>query len=114
VNNVGIKEDVIDVKEEVEEMSFAMEMLKFSKKQLEINNNNLDKANKRLFIIILILVLCLGTSVAYNIYLLNDISTVETETTQEVSDVETVEGNIVNNGDIYGKDKTDSKNKKEN
>lgn len=107
---MNIRTEVDEVKEEVEEMSFAMEMLKFSKQQLEINNKNLDKANKRLFIIILILILCLGTSIVYNIYLLNDISTVETETTQEVSDVETVEGNIVNNGDIYGKDKTDSKN----
>lgn len=102
-----LKEDVKEIREEVTEMSFAMEMINFVKEQTE-------KTNKRLFAIIIVLIICLGLSVGYNIYLLNDISTVETETTQEVSDVETVEGNIVNNGDIYGKDKTDSKNKKEN
>lgn len=99
--------------EKLEEKSFAMEMLEFSKRQLEINNKNLGSANKRYFIIIILLIIALCLSIGYTIYLLNDISTIRTETIQEVSDIDTIGGNITNNGDIYGKDKTDSKNKKE-
>lgn len=107
---MSIRTEVDEVKEEFEEMSFAMEMLNFSKRQLEINNKNLGSANKRSFIINILLIIALCVSIGYNIYLLNDISTVQTETIQEVSDVDTVGGNITNNGDVYGQDKTKSKN----
>jgi len=40
------------------------------------------------------------------VYILNDIGT--TTTTQEVSDIDTINGSVVNNGDVYGEDKADS------
>jgi hypothetical protein len=33
---------------------------------------------------------------------LNDTGTIEETTTQEVSEVDTINGNVVNNGDVYG------------
>ena len=102
-----LKDEVNEVRQEVNEMSFAMEMINFVKEQTE-------KTNKRLFAIILILILCLGVSIAYYIYLLNDITEVETEYTQEVTDVDNIGGNLINNGDIYGESKTNNKDQKEN
>ena len=47
----------------------------------------------------------------YLVYVLNDIgTTTEETTTQEVTDFDTINGNIVNKGDINGEDKTNSKN----
>lgn len=70
--------------------SFAMEILEDYK-----------KANKRMFVIILtILVMWLAT-IGYLVYLLNDIGVEEiTETTtQEISDIDSIDGaNIVNGG----------------
>ena len=46
----------------------------------------------------------------YTIWLLNDIGTVETtDTTQEISDVDSINGSVGNNGDVYGESKADSK-----
>ena len=74
----------------MEEKSLAWELLQDTK-----------KANKRLYII-LIVVLCMWfITIGYLVYILNDISSVET-TTQEVSDIETIGGSVVNNGDVYG------------
>ena len=74
----------------MEEKSLAWELLQDTK-----------KANKRLYII-LIVVLCMWfITIGYLVYILNDISSVET-TTQEVSDIETIDGSVVNNGDVYG------------
>lgn len=88
--------------ERLEEKSFAMEMLEFSNRQLEINNKNLGLANRRSFIIIIVLILALCVSVGYNIYLTNDMSTVDTEITQENQDG--YNNYIGNDGDItYGK-----------
>lgn len=90
---MGIKEDIEKVQQKVnviEEQSFAMELL-----------SDYKKANKRLYII-LIVVLCMWfITIGYLVYILNDISNVET-TTQEVSDIETIGGSVVNNGDVYG------------
>lgn len=102
-----LKDEVNEVRQEVNEMSFAMEMIQFAKTQT-------DKNNKRLFVIILILILCLGLSIGYNIYLLNDITEVETEYTQEVTDVDNIGGNLINNGDVYGESKANNKDQKEN
>lgn len=65
-------------------------------------------ANKRIFIITIILLIGLLVSIGYIIYLLNDIGT--TTTTQEIKDVSTINGGVVNNGDNYGNDKTNNKN----
>ena len=88
-----LKDDVLEMKKEVQEVknqSFAMEILKDYK-----------KANKRQFIIILVILAMWFATIGYLVYVLNDISSVET-TTQEVSDVDTIENSNVANGDIYG------------
>ena len=89
---MGLKEDVLDMKKEVREVkeqSWATEIL-----------HDYKKANKRQFIIILVLLVMWFLTIAYLVYVLNDIG-VE-ETTQEVTNVETVGGSIVNKGDVYG------------
>lgn len=100
---MDIKEELEKVEEKVEKASFAMEMLQFSKEQ----NKVLEKNNKRMFIVILVLIGVILASVGYNIYLLNDTSTVETtEVTQDNDD-----GNnnyVGNDGDITN-GKTDDK-----
>ena len=89
---MGVREDLKEAKEEIQELkgqSLAMELLKDYK-----------KANKRLYII-LIVVLCMWfITIGYLVYILNDISSVET--TQEISDVDTIENSNVANGDING------------
>lgn len=102
---MSLKEDFNETKkelEELEEQSFAMEMIKFS-------NSQLKSANKRQFIIILILLFAFIGLCCYCFYLLNDIRTIEETTTQEISDFDTINGNVVNNGDVYGQDKTNNK-----
>ena len=75
--------------QEIQEQSFAMELLTDQKKQ-----------NKRQFIIILVILGMWFATIGYLLYVLNDIGT-ET-TTQEVTDIDSVGGNIVNKGDIDG------------
>ena len=90
---MSIKEDVIEMKKELEEVkqeSFAMELLKDYK-----------KANKRQFIIILVILTMWFATIGYLVYVLNDIGVIE-ETTQEITDFDTINGNVVNNGDVYG------------
>lgn len=76
--------------------------------------SDMKKANKRQNIIWLIVWLItfiafLGL-LTYTIWLLNDISYVEeNETyTQEVTDFDTINGNVNNNGEIYGEDKANN------
>jgi len=84
----------------LENDSFAMDLLKDYKRQ-----------NKRQFIIILVILAMWLVTIGYLVYVLNDIGVVtETETsTQEVNDVDTVNGNIINKGNTYGENKTNSK-----
>ena len=89
-----LKEEVLEMKKEVQEIqehSFEMELLTDQKKQ-----------NKRQFIIILVILGMWFATIGYLVYILNDIGT-ET-TTQEVTDIDSVGGNIVNKGDIDGQD----------
>ena len=91
---MNLKEEIEDVKKEVkeiEEESFAMELLKDQKKQ-----------NKRQFIVILVILIMWFATISYLVYVLNDIGT--QTTTKEVTDIDSVGGNIVNKGDIYGQD----------
>lgn len=100
---MNFKEELGKVEEKVEQVSFAMELLQFSKDQ----NKVLEKNNKRMFIIILVLIGVIVTSVGYNIYLLNDTSTVET--TEVTQDNDNGNNNYVgNDGDITN-GKTDDK-----
>lgn len=100
---MGIKEEVLELEKEVkdiQEHSFAMELLKDQKKQ-----------NKRQFIVILVILGMWFATIGYLVYILNDIgTTTEETTTQEITDFDTINGNIVNKGDINGENKADSKN----
>lgn len=93
---MSLKEDIKKVQEKVdviEEQSFALDLLRDYKKQ-----------NKRQFIVILVILTMWFVTIGYLVYVLNDMG-VET-TTQEISDVDTIENSNVTNGDIYGEDKT--------
>ena len=77
---MNIREELDKVEEKVEKTSFAMEMLQFSKEQ----NKQLERNNKRMFWIWIITFVGLVLSIGYIIYLLNDISNVDsTKITQE-------------------------------
>jgi len=87
-----IRDDLMAVKkqiEEVKEKSIAMELLSDFKKQ-----------NKRQFIIILVILALWFITIGYLVYILNDIGVIET--TQKVNDIETINGSVVNDGDVYG------------
>ena len=84
---MSIKEDIERVEEKmkkVEEQSLAMELLKDQR-----------KANKRMFVMWMITFLALLCVSIYTLYLLNDISSIETTTEQEISDVETIENSNI-------------------
>ena len=106
---MSIKEDIEKVQKKVnvvEEKSFAMEVLQYSKQQ------QLQDANKRMFIIIIIILVMWFATIGYLVYILNDISNVET-TTQEVSQENSDGTNnfVGNDGDIINgnaKDKTNN------
>lgn len=93
---MSLKDDVEKLNEKVEQTSFAYELLSDMKKQ-----------NKRLFIIILVILSMWFATIGYLVYILNDIGTIEETTTQEISDIETINGSVVNKGDInYGESET--------
>lgn len=89
---MSIKDDLKEAKEEIQELkgqSLAMELLHQSK-----------KTNQRLFIVWIITFIAFIGLLGYTIYLLNDIGTIET--TQEISDVDTIEKSNIANEDING------------
>lgn len=90
---MGMKEDLDEVKEEISEMkrenedvSFAMELLKDQRKQ-----------NKRLFVIILVILTMWFATIGYLVYVLNDIG--YTEETIEIQEVETIDDSTIKIGD---------------
>ena len=104
---MSIRDDIEKVNEKIEETSFAMEMLQFSKEQ----NKQQHKHNVFLGWIIVLIILCLVGSNAYWIYEYTHTAieeTTKTTNTQEVNDIDSVGGNIVNNGDIYGEDNSNN------
>ena len=91
---MSMKDEVLELKKELEEVreeSLAMSLL-----------SDCKKTNKRQFIIILVILSMWFLTIGYLVYILNDIGVIE-ETTQEITDFDTINGNVVNNGDIYGK-----------
>ena len=89
-----LRDDIMALKKEVKELrekSFSYELLQDMKKQ-----------NKRMFIIIIVILAMFTALLGYTIYLLNDIGTIEETTTQEVSqDNENGNNNFIgNDGDI--------------
>lgn len=99
---MSLREDVEEVKnnlEELKEKSFAYDVLKDYK-----------KTNKRLFVLVLVILSMWFATGCYLVYILNDIEYVETTETNEnyeyVQDIEDIgdinDSNIVNGGDING------------
>lgn len=89
-----LRDDLMAVKREINELkeqSFAMELLRDAR-----------KTNKRMFIIIIVILAMFTALLGYTIYLLNDIGTIEETTTQEVTDFDTINGNVINKGDSNG------------
>lgn len=89
-----LRDDIMEIKKEVNELrekSFSYELLQDMKRQ-----------NKRMFIIIIVILAMFTALLGYTIYLLNDIGTIEETTTQEVSqDNENGNNNFIgNDGDI--------------
>ena len=82
----------------MEEKSLAMELIQDYK-----------KANKRQFIIILVILTMWFITIGYLVYTLNDIGTTETTTSQEIEDVDTIENSNISNGDMYEENKTNKK-----
>lgn len=96
---MGMREDIMAVKKDLEEVkneSFASEILRDYK-----------KTNKRQFIITIIILVMWFLTIGYLVYLLNDIGTIETS--QTIEDIDSIDNsNIINNGDLYGEDKTNN------
>lgn len=94
---MGLKDEVNDIKKEVKivkelnKQSIAREMLADYRKQ-----------NKRLFIIIIVILCMWFATGCYLVYILNDIGTIEETTTQEVKQDNSNGSNnfIGNDGDI--------------
>jgi len=86
-----IRDDIMEVKKQVKEMkeqSFAMSLL-----------SDLKRQNRRMFIIILVILAMFTVLLGYTIYLLNDIGTIEeTTSTQEITDIETINNSSIRNG----------------
>lgn len=81
---MGIREEMLEMKKEVEEIqeeSLAMSLLKDYK-----------KVNERMFIIILVILGMWFATIGYLVYVLNDIGT-ETTSTTETYDMNTDNGN---------------------
>lgn len=88
---MSMRDDVMEIKKELEEVreeSFAMSLLKDFKAQ-----------NKRLFIIILVILSFWFATIGYLVYILNDI---ETTTTEEIIEVQQDSGDNDNNNFING------------
>lgn len=89
---MGLKDDVLDIKKEFQEVknqSFAMDLL-----------NDYKKQNKRLFVIIIILIIAFMGLLAYTIFLLNDIGVEETQQTVSQDNENGSNNFIGNDGDI--------------
>ena len=101
---MGIKEDIEQIEkrvENVEMQSFAMMLLKDYKKQ-----------NKRLFIIIITILIMWFLTIGYLVYILNDIGTIETSTQEVQQESESGNNNFVGgNGDINNGKANDKTNK---
>ena len=100
---MGLKEEVMNMKKEVEELKEEQE------NSLAWNIlGDYKKANKRQFIVILVILTMWFATGCYLVYILNDIGVIETTVTQENTD-----GNnnyIGNDGDIINGE-TNSKDK---
>lgn len=89
---MSMRDDVMEIKKELEEVreeSFAMELLRDYK-----------KANKRQFIIILVILTMWFATIGYLVYILNDIGVIEETTTITQENADGYNNYIGNDGDI--------------
>lgn len=76
--------------EKIQKNSYALDILKDYKSE-----------SKKWFTILLIVLVMWFATICYLVYVLNDMGVYE-ETTQEVTDFNTINGNVVNKGDVNG------------
>lgn len=91
---MSLREDVEKVQDKIEKTSVAMELLEYSKEQ----NKQLEKNNKRMFIVWIITFIGLIVSLGYIVYLLNDITEIE-DSSIDIEDVETIDNSHIKIGD---------------
>lgn len=97
MNRLHSHEELINTNaNKIQENSYALEILR----DIKQDNVNLSITNKRFFITLIVILIMWVATIGYLIYTLNDIGTIET--TQEINAVDTINGNVVNNGDING------------
>ena len=87
---MSMRDDVMEIKKELEEVreeSFAMELLRDYK-----------KANKRQFATIIIILCMWFATIGYLIYILNDITVITDEYSQEITDIESINDSTITNG----------------
>lgn len=85
-----MREDIENMKKEVQkiqEQSFAIELLKDQRKQ-----------NKRLFIIILVILGMFTCLLGFTLWFMNDIGTIDTDAI-EIEDVENIDSSTIKIGD---------------
>lgn len=88
-----IEENIEKLEKKVEKQSFAMELLEFSKEQ----NRHLEKINKRLIIVLIIILVMWFATIGYLVYILNDVGTVNDSI--DIQDVESIDNSHVKIGD---------------
>ena len=100
------------VEEKVEKTSFAMEMLQFSKEQ----NKVLEKNNRRMFIIILVLIAAVISITGAFVYYVNTTGYEEITETADTNDGgNACVGDNCNNGEIdYGNSKKENQKESKN
>ena len=107
---MGLKEEVIEMRKEVKEVkeqSLAWEILSDYKR----SNEMLEKANKRQFIIILVILILWFLTGCYLVYILNDIGTIETTEQITQNNDNGYNNYIGNDGDINNGISKDKENK---
>lgn len=88
---MSIKEDIEKIENKmnkIEEESFAMELIRGCK-----------QTNKRLFIIIIVILSMWFLTIGYLVYLLNDIQTVQDDDSISIEDVQSIDNSHIKIGD---------------
>lgn len=101
-----IEENLEKLEKKVEKQSLAMELLEYSKEQ----NSQLEKANKRLIIVLIIVLILWFATIGIFIYYINTTGYEEDYREQTVEDVDNITDSNLVNGDAYGENKTSKEN----
>lgn len=88
-----IEENLEKLEKKVEKQSLAMELLEYSKEQ----NGQLEKTNKRLIAVLIIVLIMWFATICYLVFILNDIE--KTTDTIDVQDVESIDNSHIKIGD---------------